>query len=110
MSSSAPDSVPLRRFTDEASELLRDAADSGQPIVLTEDGQVTGIVLTPTEYERLSETLAFLESVLAGIDDAQAGRTLPIAALRERVSDHRSGHSSSHRPRDDAGASVPDRD
>lgn len=110
MNSSAADFVPLRRFTEEASELLRDAADSGHTIMLTEEGQVAGVVLTPTEYERLSETLAFLESVLAGVADAQGGRTLSTTALRERISHRRSEGRARHRPGEDTGTSVPDRD
>jgi hypothetical protein len=49
------------------------------------------VLLSPAEYDRLQERQRFLESVAAGIKDADAGRTMTTAQLRRRLAARRSG-------------------
>ena len=82
--------VPLGKFKAGAGRFLRDLADSSEPLVITQHGRPAAVVLSPKEFDRLRERHRFLESVAAGLADADAGRLMSTAELRRRLSTHRS--------------------
>jgi prevent-host-death family protein len=77
--------VPLGEFKAQASKLLKRIGESGQPIVITQNGRPAGVLLSPREYDRMQERQRFLESIAAGLADAENGRTLTTVELRERL-------------------------
>ena len=77
--------VPIAQFKSEAPRWLRQAAESGEPIVITVNGKPAGVLVSPAEFDRLQERQRFIESVAAGLADAKAGRTVSTADLRRRL-------------------------
>jgi antitoxin (DNA-binding transcriptional repressor) of toxin-antitoxin stability system len=62
----------------------------GQPVVITQNGKPAGVLVSPTEYDRLTERERFLESVALGLADAEAGRTMDTKELLRRLEERRS--------------------
>jgi prevent-host-death family protein len=89
------DIVPIGEFKGHASRWLRRASESGQPVVITQNGRPAGVLVSATEFDRLVERQGFLESVAAGITDADAGRTMDSAELRRQLTARRAQRSSS---------------
>lgn len=83
------DVVPVGQFKGQAARWLRRANDSGQPVVITQNGRPAGVLVSPSEFDRLIERQRFLESVAAGIADADAGRVVETAQLRRRLAARR---------------------
>jgi prevent-host-death family protein len=83
------DIVPVGEFKGQAARWLRRANESGQPVVITQNGRPAGVLVSPAEFDRLVERQRFLESVAAGIGDADAGRTMDTAELRRRLAARR---------------------
>lgn len=79
------DIVPVGEFKGQAGRWLRRASESGQPIVITQNGRPAGVLVSATEFDRMIERQRFLESVAGGIADADAGRTMGTAELRRRL-------------------------
>ncbi len=79
--------VPLGEFKAQAAKLLKRIGESGQPMVITQNGRPAGVLLSPREYDRIQERQRFLESIAAGLADAESGRTME---LRERLRGWRS--------------------
>ncbi len=77
--------VPLGEFKAQAAKLLKRIGESGQPIVITQNGRPAGVLLSPREYDRMQERQRFLESIAAGLADAESGRTMNTTELRERL-------------------------
>lgn len=77
--------VPLGEFKAQAAKLLKRIGESGQPMVITQNGRPAGVLLSPQEYDRMQERQRFLESIAAGLADAESGRTMPTMELRERL-------------------------
>ena len=77
--------VPLGEFKAQAARLLKRIAESGQPMVITQNGRPAGVLLSPQEYDRIQERQRFLESIAAGLADAESGRTVTTLELRERL-------------------------
>jgi prevent-host-death family protein len=70
------DIVPLSEFKARAAEWLRKAACTGAPIVITQNGRAAAVLLSPREYDALTERVRFLEAVAEGLRDVDAGRVV----------------------------------
>ena len=85
----AEDIVPVGEFKGQAAHWLRHAAESGQPVVITQNGKPAGVLVSPREYDRLTERQRFLESVALGLADAEAGRTMNTKELLRQLEERR---------------------
>ncbi len=74
--------IPLGEFKARASTLLQRLNETGQPIVVTQNGRPAAVVLSPQAYEEMREHQSFLEAVAAGIADAEAGRVVDDKKVR----------------------------
>ena len=68
------DIVPVSEFKAQAAECLRRIAQTGQPLVITQNGKAAGVLLSPGEFDRLTELARFVSAVHEGLADADAGR------------------------------------
>jgi prevent-host-death family protein len=81
--------VPVGEFKGQAARWLRHTAETGQPVVTTQNGKPAGVLLSPTEYDHLTERERFLESVALGLADAEAGRIMDTNELMRRTDERR---------------------
>jgi prevent-host-death family protein len=72
--------VPVSEFKTKAAEWLA-RIQRGETVVITQNGKAAGVVLPPQVFDEMSERLRFIQSVEQGIADADAGRTVPHAAV-----------------------------
>lgn len=79
------DIVPVSDFKAHAAELLRRIAETGQPLVITQNGKAAGVVLSPERFDELIERARFSEAVHAGLLDSDADRVLPHEVVVERM-------------------------
>ncbi len=79
--------VPISEFKGQAAHWLRRVAETGQPIVITQNGRPAGVLLSPSEFDRLQERQRFLESIASGVADAEAGRLMDTRELKRRLAD-----------------------
>jgi len=77
--------VPLGEFKAQAAKLLKRVGESGEPMVITQNGRPAGVLLSPREYDRIQERQRFLESIAAGLADAEAGKVIDTAELHKRL-------------------------
>lgn len=77
--------VPLGEFKAQAAKVLKRLAESDEPLVITQNGRPAGVLLSPKEFDRLQQRQRFLESIAAGLADAEAGRVIGTMELRERL-------------------------
>jgi prevent-host-death family protein len=84
----AEDIVPVSAFKAQAAEWLKRVAKTGHPIVITQNGKAAGVLLSPAQFDELTERTRFLAAVDAGLADADAGRLHPhedvVAEMRRR--------------------------
>ena len=72
----ADDIVPLSDFKARASELLKRLAETGAPMVITQNGRAAGVLLSPAEFDALTERARFVHAVAEGIEDVESGRVV----------------------------------
>ena len=87
----AKDIVPLSDFKARASELLKRLAETGAPMVITQNGRAAGVLLSPAEFDVLTERARFVNAVAEGLDDAGSGRVVShesmVAEVQARYGD-----------------------
>jgi prevent-host-death family protein len=77
--------VPLGEFKAQAAKFLKRLGESGEPMVITQNGRPAGVLVAPAEFDRMQERQRLLESITAGLADAEAGRVVDTAELRRRL-------------------------
>ena len=81
--------VPLGDFKTNAASHLKKLGETGQPIVITQNGRPAGVLISPADYDRLHYRQRVIDSIEAGIADADAGRMISTEELRERIREWR---------------------
>lgn len=66
--------VPIGEFKTHASRILRDLKQTGRPVVITQNGRPAGVLVSPAEFDRLTERERFIAAIEEGLADAEAGR------------------------------------
>ena len=88
----AEDIVPLSEFKAHASQLLEKASRPGAPIVSTQNGRAAAVLVSPAEYDALTEKVRFAAAVAEGLADAEAGRSTDhlsmVAEMKARYGSH----------------------
>jgi prevent-host-death family protein len=83
------DIVPVSDFKAQAADWLKRVADTGQPVVITQNGKAAGVLISPSEFDRLSDRAGLLEAIDAGLADENAGRVVThatvVAELKRRA-------------------------
>jgi prevent-host-death family protein len=75
------DIVPVSEFKAQAADWLKRVADSGQPVVITQNGKAAGVLLSPSEFDRLCGRAGLLDAIDAGLADESAGRVVSHGAV-----------------------------
>ncbi len=68
------DIMSLSDFKNHASKVLARIQSSKRPIVITQNGKATAVLMAPAEYDQLSEHSRFVTTVYQGLDDVKKGR------------------------------------
>jgi prevent-host-death family protein len=80
---------PISYIKANAAEVLQELAATGEPMVITQNGEAKAVIQDVASYERTQETLALLKILALGKQDIEAGRVQPaaevIARLRAKV-------------------------
>jgi prevent-host-death family protein len=81
----AEDIISLGHFKTHASELLGKLHATRRPLVITQNGKPTAVVLTPEEFDDLGSRQQVREKVAAGIASAEHGGVVAASEARRRV-------------------------
>ena len=79
------DIVPLSDFKARASELLKKLAQTGAPIVITQNGRAAGVLLSPAEFDVLTEKARFIGAIAEGLADSDSGRVVDHQSMVAEV-------------------------
>jgi antitoxin YefM len=71
------DIQPAADLQSRAEGLLRQVQDTRRPVVLTQEGRGTAVLVDIATYQSLLEELDLLRDVHRGLADVEAGRVVP---------------------------------
>jgi prevent-host-death family protein len=79
---------PISYVKANAADLIRELKESGEPLVITQNGEATAVMQDVAAYEATQETLALLKILALGRRQVEEGRTVAaekvFRSLRKR--------------------------
>ena len=79
------DVVPLTDLKINPGRVIKHAADSHRPVLLTNRGRGVAVVQSVSDYETAEEERAFMRAVVAGLADLESGREVSLADAKTRL-------------------------
>ena len=77
--------VPVSELKAQTSAWLRKIAETGAPVVVTQNGKPAGVLLSPEAFDELTEQARFVAAVTEGLRDAEEGRVNSHATVVRRM-------------------------
>ena len=71
--------VPLGEFKAKAASILRNL---DEPMVVTQNGRATAVLLSPELFEEMREQNRYLEALARGLADAESGHLVAHAEVK----------------------------
>lgn len=81
----ADDICPVSEFRADINSVLQKTKSTHRPIVLTQHGKSTAILMDINDYQNLLYERELLEEIRIGIKQADEGKTYTTKQARERV-------------------------
>lgn len=80
------DVVPLSDLKVNPGRVVKHAADTRRPVLLTSRGRGVAVVQSVIDYETSEDERAFMRAVVAGLADLESGREVSLAVAKTRLS------------------------
>ena len=77
--------VSLSDFKNKASRMLQEVKSSHRPLVITQNGKAAAVLISPADFDLLTEQVRFVDAVRSGLMDVQNGRLLPDEELDKEL-------------------------
>ncbi|HBT89580.1 type II toxin-antitoxin system Phd/YefM family antitoxin [Desulfobacter sp.] len=71
------DIISLSDFKNKASKMLHNVQTSHRPLVITQNGKAAAVLISPSDFDLLTEQANFVDAVNRGLSDVEHGRILP---------------------------------
>lgn len=85
---------PISFVKAHTAEIIRDLAESRQPVIITQNGEAKAVLQDIRDYENTQETLALLKILALGRKDLEQGKVKPatesFASVRAAIKRRRS--------------------
>ena len=79
------DVVPLTDLKVNPGRVIKHAAEAHRPVLLTSRGRGVAVVQSLTDYEQAEEERVFMQAVVTGLADLEAGREVSLAEAKARL-------------------------
>ena len=79
------DVVPLTDLKANPGRVVKQAAESRRPVLLTSRGRGVAVVQSVAEFETAEEARAFMRAVVEGLSDLEEGRELSLGEVKARL-------------------------
>jgi prevent-host-death family protein len=86
---------PISYLKANAAKVVRGLAESGEPMIITQNGEATAVIQDIASYEQTQETLAMLKILALGEQQVKEGKTVSASEamrrFRQRIRRTRAG-------------------
>jgi len=83
------DIIPIGEFKSSMAKWLNTAKNTGQPLIITQNGRPAAVLLSPEEFDNLQYNKLFVDSVTSGIGDVESGNIYETNELKEELEKRR---------------------
>ena len=79
------DVVPLTDLKTNPGRVVKHAAESHRPVLLTRRGRGVAVMQSVIDYETAEEERVFMRAVVEGLSDLEAGREVSLLEAKARL-------------------------
>ena len=79
------DVVPLTDLKTNPGRVVKHAAESHRPVLLTRRGRGVAVMQSVVDYETAEEERVFMRAVVEGLSDLEAGREVSLLEAKARL-------------------------
>jgi len=87
------DIKPISWLKNNAKQLIESVDETGNPMIITQNGEAKAVVMNVREYDQIQESLALLRMLADSSADAEAGRLRDsdevFSDIREMIAEKR---------------------
>ncbi len=83
---------PISYFKANATEIINELRESGQPMIITQNGEATAVIQDIASYERMQESLALQKLIAQGREEYFAGNTHSMDEVRRSLAEKRESY------------------
>ncbi len=80
---------PISYFKANAAEMLRELRETGQPYVLTQNGEAAAVLMDAHEYDKLQRTLTMLQIMKISEEQYLRGEGRSLDNAKTRIQEQR---------------------
>lgn len=80
---------PISYLKANAAEVMTKLAESGTPMIITQNGEAKAVIQDIGSYEQTQETLALLKILALGQQQVEAGQVKPVKDVVQRLKNKR---------------------
>ncbi len=77
--------IPIGEFGQKMFKWVKSVQETGQPLVITQNGRPAGVLLSPEEYDELVYRKSFLDSVQRGLNDIEKGNIYTTEQVLQKL-------------------------
>lgn len=83
--------IPVSDFQRQAAQILAAVNNSGEPVIITQRGRASAVLMSAKHYEQIEEDLELLDEfelaqlVREGLEDKAAGRMISLEEAKKRL-------------------------
>ncbi|MEN8780869.1 MAG: type II toxin-antitoxin system Phd/YefM family antitoxin [Desulfobacterales bacterium] len=77
--------ISLSEFKSKASKMLHEIQTSHRPFVITQNGKAAAVLISPSDFDLLTEQVRFVEAVKRGLADAKNDQVFPDEDLDKEL-------------------------
>ena len=76
---------PISYLKANAAEVVRELAETREPLVITQNGEAKVVIQDVASYEQTQETMALLKVLALGNRQIEAGKVVPAKQAIQRI-------------------------
>lgn len=76
---------PISYLKAHAAELIREITESGEPLIVTQNGEAKVVVQDIRKYDQEQETLALLKILALGMRQVEEGKVIPFEEVFDQL-------------------------
>lgn len=77
------DIIPVGQFKSNLAKYMKEIQMNGNSLIITQNGKPAGVLISPSEFDKLRHTKMFLNSVSRGLSDSEKGDVYSTAQIKK---------------------------
>ena len=79
------DIIPVTKVREQIGSVIERARETKRPIIVTQNGSAVVVIIDAAQYQQEQESIAYLQGIIAGMEDVLAGRVVREEAVEARL-------------------------